>query len=533
MTATASLSPSLPVETLVAPRPAVVVSSRPTAVPPLPTIAVLPERIPLVIGIWIEPTSDPGHAAHLDPVSTLLEQLRRDFPATPFRLLVPPLVAQAGWLRQVATKAGCPVSPAAEVEPGRPVLETLARRSDFLICLSPSPEQSPETKDLIRWKREGRIDRTEGESERIAAGPVEYWDLSRGGRARRQHLAVSAKGSGFASLAHHVRTFNQRTSKLGSVLTEAMARERETLVTEETLVRLTPGQNATLERFAANAAIAAHFRPLARGARIAWMTLAGLTAAAFVMAEHTTAPAWTSLHTISLEAALGLLVLALGAGGLRARWRSFFVHHGALAETMRIHLVRCLAGLPSPKAGQIPPNDSESPRWLRTAVGSWTTGLAQTEPVSPASLDRMRLLQERWVRARRDELTQRAAHAEKNRARFRQLTRALGGLAGLFTAGLVARATGGWAEFPQLPFEVGAVLALALASVCSQAASRLAQEAQRNRRESRIFAQAAEALNGDLPSSARLIDSLAEETLRESADWVINEKERGLTPVFR
>ena len=145
----------------------------------------------------------------------------------------------------------------------------------------------------------------------------------------------------------------------------------------------------------------------------------------------------------------------------------------------------------------------------------------------------MRLLQERWVRARRDELTQRAAHAEKNRARFRQLTRALGGLAGLFTAGLVARATGGWAEFPQLPFEVGAVLALALASVCSQAASRLAQEAQRNRRESRIFAQAAEALNGDLPTSVRLIDSLAEETLRESADWVINEKERGLTPVFR
>jgi hypothetical protein len=344
---------------------------------------------------------------------------------------------------------------------------------------------------------------------------------------------VSAKGSGFASLAHHVRTFNQRTSKLGSVLTEAMARERETLVTEETLVRLTPRQNATLERFAANAAIATHFRPLARGARIAWITLAGLTAAAFVLAEHTTTPTWSSVHTVSLEAALGLLVLAVVAGGLRARWRSFYVHHAALAETMRIHLVRCLAGLPSPKAGEITPGASGSPRWLRTAVESWTTGLAQTEPVSPASPDRMRLLQERWVSARRDELTQRAARAEKSRARFRQLTRGMGVLTALFTAGLVARASGGWAGFPQLPFEVGTVLALALASICSQAASRLAQEAQRSRRESRTFAQAAEALSGDLPAAVRLIDTLAAETLRESADWVINETERGLTPVFR
>lgn len=179
-------------QTLLAPQPAPVFAvARPSAspTPALPSIAILPERIPLVIGIWIEPSSDPGHAAHLDPVSTLLDHLRRDFPSTPFRLLVPPLVAQAGWLRQVASKAGCPVSPAMEVAPGCPVRETLVRRSDLMLCLTPGLEQSQETKDLIRWKREGQIDHAEHGPESIAAGPVEFWDLS----AEEEH-AVNISG---------------------------------------------------------------------------------------------------------------------------------------------------------------------------------------------------------------------------------------------------------------------------------------------------------------------------------------------------
>jgi hypothetical protein len=499
--------------------------------PPAIAISILPERIPLVLGIWIEPSSDPGHAAHLDPVSTLLDHLRRDYPATPFRLLVPPLVAQAGWLRQVATKTGCPVSLAAEVEPGRPVLETLVRRSDLVLCLSPAPEQSEETKALIRWKREGRVARPEGEPEPIPAGPVEYWDLSRGGRARREHLGVVAKGADFPGLARHVWSFNQRTSKLGSTLADSMAKEREVLVPEDSVSRLTPGQNATLERFAANSAIAAHFEPLARVARITWMTLTGLTSVAFGVAA--TVPPGTAgrIHEVAFLTAWMLFALALISGGLRARWRRLFVHHKALAESMRTHFVRCVAGLPILEAAQFPMSRPGSPRWLRTAIASWTWGLAQAEPVTPATSDRIRLLRDHWLKTRCVELVDRAVLAEQRRKQFRNLTRGTGVLLAGCAIGLAAQAAG---LIPMnAPLVTATILALALASVFSQAASRLRQSVQRSRREERAFTAAVDTLAGEVPAAVRMIDALSAETLQENADWAVNERERGLTPVFR
>jgi len=332
------------VDTLLAPRSsAVFTASRPvaSAMPGLPAIALLPERIPLVLGIWIEPGSDPGHAAHLDPVSTLLEQLQRDFPATPFRLLVPPLVARATWLRQVATKLGTPVSLTTDVDPVAQPVKTLVRHSHVLLCLAPGQDQSVDTIDLIRWKREGRIEAPQGEPEPITGGPVEFWDLSRGGRARRQHLAATLANASFLEFARHVRAFNRRVCRLAPLLHELTEREKAALIPENTPVRLTPGQAATLERSAVNAAIAAHLRPLARTSRIAWSALAVLTGGALLVAAHSSGTG----HEVALDGAVTFLVLAVVTRFIHARWLRLSIHHRALAETMRIHFIRCVAGL--------------------------------------------------------------------------------------------------------------------------------------------------------------------------------------------
>jgi len=497
-------------------------------------MAVLPERIPLVLGIWIEPGSDPGHAAHLDPVSTLLEQLQRDFPATPFRLLVPPLVARATWLRQVATKAGTPVTLTTEVDPAARPVETLVRHSHVILCLAPGQEQSQDTIDLIRWKREGRIEATEGQSEAITGGPVEFWDLSRGGRARRQHLGATLANASFREFARHVRAFNRRTCHLVPTLHESTERERSALLPENSPVRLTPGQTATLERAAVNAAMAARLRPIARATRIAWSALAVSTGIALLIAAQTSGTS----HQVALDGAVAFLILAIATRLLHARWLRLSIHHRALAETMRIHFVRCVAGLTPLHPDNVPKSESPVPRWLSSAIDSWTSGLAQTEPVSAATVDRIRLVQENWVSAQRDRLAARAVEATKSREFFRNLARGAWIVTALLGCGLAGRATLWITGLPELPFAAGTAVAAVLASLFQQASSRLGQEAQRCRREQRTFTAAAETLARanaptDLPAATRIIDALATEALAENADWVVTEKERGLTPAFR
>jgi hypothetical protein len=261
------------------------------------------------------------------------------------------------------------------------------------------------------------------------------------------------------------------------------------------------------------------------------MTLTGLTSVAFGVAA--TVPPGTAgrIHEVTFLTAWMLFALALISGGLRARWRRLFVHHMALAESMRTHFVRCVAGLPILEAAQFPMSRPGSPRWLRTAIASWTWGLAQAEPVTPATPDRIRLLRDHWLKTRCIELADRAAVAEQRRKQFRNLTRVTGVVMAGCASGLAAQAAG---LIPaNAPLLTATILTLALASVFSQAASRLRQSVQRSRREERAFTAAVDTLAGEVPAAVRMIDALSAETLQENADWAVNERERGLTPVFR
>jgi len=170
------------------------------------------------------------------------------------------------------------------------------------------------------------------------------------------------------------------------------------------------------------------------------------------------------------------------------------------------------------------------PRWLSTAIDSWTSGLAQAEPVVPPTIDRIRLIQENWVSAQCNRLEARAGEATRSRELYRTLARGAWIATALLGIGLVGRAAHWITGIPEFPFAIGTLLAAILASLFQQASSRLAQEGQRCRREQRTFATAAETLSrgtssSDLPVAIRLIDALAAEALEENADWVVTEKE--------
>ena len=518
------------VETLVAsPRNAVIppVARPAKAAANLPELPILPERIPMVAGIWIEPGSDPGHAAHLDPVSTLLERLQREFPATPFRLLVPPRIAQANWLRQVTSKAGCPVSLTSEIAPEANPVETLVRHSHVILCLAPGQDQNEDIVHLLRWKREGRI----GDNDPVFGGPVEFWDLSRGSRAKRQHLPPTLAKASFAEFARHVRAFNQRTSRLAPVLEEAVARHKAELCPEEKAIELTRGQSATLERCALNSAMGARFRPLARSAQVAWSICAPLAGALLIAAAETT----SGVHQLLLCLGLPLLLLAALARFLHGRWLHLGTHHTALGEAMRLHFVRCISGLPGLRPAEIPLH-SRAPRWLTVALDFWMSGLAQPEPTGKPSPERIQHLKNTWLRLEAERFAARTARASVAKQRYRKLAVGAWIASGLLALALAIEAILGGTGIAGWLVAASTALGIFAASLFDHRSALANLEAERAQRDARAFADACERLpDGSTPAeltkAAQLIQALTAETLTANAERMNHELERGFSPL--
>ncbi len=523
-------APANTVETLVAsPRPAVVLpASRPAkAVANPPEIPILPERIPLVVGIWIEPGSDPGHAAHLEPVSTLLERLQREFPSTPFRLLVPPRIAQANWLRQVTSKAGCPVSLTTEIALEANPVETLVRHSHVILCLAPGQDQNEDIAHLLRWKREGRI----GDDDPVFGGPVEFWDLSRGSRAKRQHLPPTLAKASFTEFARHVRAFNQRTSRLAPVLEEAVAGHKAELAPEGAVVELTRGQAATLERYAMNTAMGARFRPLARAAQVAWSLCAPLAGALLIAAAETT----SGVHQLLLCVGLPLLLLAALARFLHGRWLHLGTHHTALGEAMRLHFVRCVSGLPGLRAAEIPLN-SRAPRWLTVALDFWMSGLAQPEATGKPSPERIQHLKTTWLRLEAERFATRTARAHVAKQRYRKLATGTWISTALLALALATEAILGGTGAVGWLVAAGTALGVFAASLFDHRSALANLEAERAQRDARAFADSCERLSGgstpaELTKAAQVIQALTAETLTANAEQMNHELEHGFSPL--
>lgn len=495
--------------------------------PGLPQISILPERIPLVAGIWIEPGSDPGHAAHLEPVSTLLEHLQRQFPATPFRLLVPPRIAEANWLRQLTSKAGCPVSVTSDLAPDAPPVETLARHSHAILCLAPGQSPNEEIIQLLRWKREGRIRDTEA----VFGGPVEFWDLSRGSRARRQHLAPTLARTGFAKFARNVRAFNLRSRRQAPSLEEAVAHRKAELCPEDAPLDLTRGQVATLERYALNAAIGIRFLPLARSAQIAWSIFAPLAAALLVASSQSAG----ETHRMLLWTGGALLPVAALARFLHGRWLHLAHHHQALGEAMRLHFVRGVAGLPGLQTAEIP-LPPRAPGWFSIALDHWISGLAQSEPVLKPAPERIRHLRQTWLRSEAESMAAAATRTDLAAKRHRKLSMGAWTATGLTGAGLLSAAlqetTGptGWI--------LAAIMALSLfaASLFGHRAALDRLESQRAQRDAQGLTSASDRLQdpgtgAELAASTQLLLALTNETLAAHAERMNHEVERGFSPL--
>lgn len=520
-----SPSPATSVESLLAsPRS---ILPRPAGPGPRPPeIPVLAERIPLVAGLWIEPGSDPGHAAHLEPVATLLEHLQREFPATPWRLLVPPRIAEANWLRQLAGKAGCPVSLTTEIDPEAPPVETLVRHSHAVLCLAPGPGHHEDIVHLLKWKREGKL----RDSEPVFGGPVEFWDLSRGSRARRQRLEPTLARKEFARFSRNVRAFNLRARHLAPRLEEAVAQRKEELQPENARLPLTRGQEAALERHALNAAIASRFLPMARAAQIAWSLGAPLCAVLLVAAAQTGGE-W---HRMLLGAGLGLLALTALARFLDRRWLHLAHHHAALGEAMQLHLVRGIAGLPGLRAGEVPHPPGAAP-WFRIALDHWLAGLAQTEPQAKCVPERHRHLGQTWLRAEGGRFQLHAAEARQTARCLRKFTLAGWTVTAVTATGLLAAAVRGESGPPGWILAAVTGLGFGIASLSGQRAALLRLESQQAERDARAMNEASERLLGadhaaDTAVSARFIQSLTTEALTARAERSHHELNRGFSP---
>jgi hypothetical protein len=443
----------------------------------------------------------------------MLGQVRRAFPATPFRLLVPPDLARAVWLPGLAREQACAVSVTEAVDPDTPDIVTLARHAQVVLCLSPAPEQSPDTRHLIRWKRQGHREAVSGaDREPVPAGPVHFWDLSRAGQARPKRLGPKGRpaSASFRAAACHLRSYNRRAAGWETRLGPAREVARKEIAPPESTPPLTPAWADAVERHAANVALAARFRPWIIVSRIAWRSCAGAAAALLL-----------ALPDRSGLASLGILAAWI----LRAwhrRWHRLATGHDLLAELAAVHWVRSLAGLPALDPAALPAPFRRTVGWVPLAAAAWTRGLGEPDTAGtgrPAP-GHLRCVREGWMASRRRRLEAEAADRESRTRRLRRITApCTAAIVVSLNTGLVALASPA-TTFPAAWWAGGTVALAFLTALAGQLAARHRLEAQRRRRELRAVEEGAADL--DTPDSgpglARTLLRLTSAALEEQAD---------------